>query len=648
MVSSVKNNRLQNRSGSNFRTKHNLLPSLAIVKVNWDRKKEDYIDNFVPFIVESLRLSTSNSKTLIELKESIHDLFGFDLPENALKTILHRAKESGYGTFNNGQFIRSEKCISSLDFNRDQSNVLRSYKSLIDKFIDFSSKKSQIEIEYSKAEEILTSYIKEIAVPILAAAIESSGIPRYKKSNSEEHYLIHAFIVHLYQKDQQGFEFLETVVKGSMLASALNFPLGDLNRKFKNTGIYFDTGFLLHALGFAGEHLQSPCIELIDLLLDAGAELYCFEHTIEELRGILDRASHLLRTSSISKIKAIHLDILDHIVNSNKNPSDIEYDISKLEESLIKLKIRVKITPAYNVNIHSLDEHSLENEIKNIMNYRNPRALIRDIDSISSIHRLRQGKKYSHIEECKAIFVTENPKLAKASMSFAKKESLTNIIPFCVLDHELATLMWLKNPDLHPELPQSKIIADCYAAMNPSIQLWKAYLDEIQKLSMRGDLSDSDCHKLIYSMETRTALMEKTYGSVNDVGKDTIISLLMDENQKKTDLFELSSLNQKLENEVNSERQKRIKTEHELNITKKQFSRLHSAFQKAFRLISILPILVLDLFALIFVAALFGCSVFLNLSPEQQRLFDFTPNNTIVLIAAILMGIVFISSIYFR
>jgi hypothetical protein len=43
--------------------------------------------------------------------------------------------------------------------------------------------------------------------------------------------------------------------------------------------------------------------------------------------------------------------------------------------------------------------------------------------------------------------------------------------PLAVLDHDLATLAWLKRPLQAPDLPRKQIIADCYAALRPEGRL---------------------------------------------------------------------------------------------------------------------------------------------------------------------------------
>jgi len=72
-----------------------VITSLAILKVNWDRG-HDYIKNFVPFVAECLRTAPQPEVSLPELQTAIHDTFGLRIPQGALKTILRRAVRSGY------------------------------------------------------------------------------------------------------------------------------------------------------------------------------------------------------------------------------------------------------------------------------------------------------------------------------------------------------------------------------------------------------------------------------------------------------------------------------------------------------------------------------------------------------------------------
>ena len=85
-------------------------------------------------------------------------------------------------------------------------------------------------------------------------------------------------------------------------------------------------------------------------------------------------------------------------------------------------------------------------------------------------------------------------------------------MPIAVTDHSLTTILWLKKPMAAPDLPRKHIVADCYAAMEPSDNLWRKYLAEISSLQSRGDISSDEYYLLRASLQARTELVNLTMG----------------------------------------------------------------------------------------------------------------------------------------
>lgn len=55
-------------------------------------------------------------------------------------------------------------------------------------------------------------------------------------------FLIKSFILNMYENDSEGFDFLETVVKGRLLANVLFFPdISNVNQRIKKLDLYLDT-----------------------------------------------------------------------------------------------------------------------------------------------------------------------------------------------------------------------------------------------------------------------------------------------------------------------------------------------------------------------------------------------------------------------
>ena len=72
------------------------LTSLAILKVNWDESRTDFIDVLVPFVIEHLRVSQAPVASLSEVQQGLGEKFGLRPPQNTVRTVLGRAARRGY------------------------------------------------------------------------------------------------------------------------------------------------------------------------------------------------------------------------------------------------------------------------------------------------------------------------------------------------------------------------------------------------------------------------------------------------------------------------------------------------------------------------------------------------------------------------
>lgn len=500
-----------------------VLTSLAILKVNWDQG-HDYIENFIPFVAECLRTAPQPEVSLPDLQKAVAARFGLNIPQGALKTIVGRAVRHGYAERVHGVYRRKEPAVVTLNLPRIRADVVRRHEALIGKLMEFCKTRYHVDWSEEDAEAALLGYLKERSVPILVAAIEGEPIPAPPRRARGAPFLVEAFIAHVCEGDPEGFEFLETVVKGRMLANVLFFPdLSRVGEPFKDVEVYFDSQFLLRALGHASRGMQVACEELMDLLYELNARLRCFQHTYEEILGILEAGRQAVRDPRGAEEPLG--ETLQHFVDSNYRPSDIELIIAKLERSLGRLRVRVKRKPPYTVPL-GIDEVRLESTLQESLGYRRQEALRHDIESLTGIHRLRRGEFPQRVESCRAVFITGNARLARASARFFKEEHQGIAVPPCILDYVFTSLVWLKKPLRTPDLPRKMIIADCYAALNPGDALWRKYLAEVDRLQQRGEFSEEDYDLLRFSMEARATLMDITLGDPDAFGEGSVDEVL--------------------------------------------------------------------------------------------------------------------------
>lgn len=555
------------------------ITSVAILKVNWDKGK-DYIDNFVPFLAECLRKTVHPEVSLAELQQCFVTSFGLKIPQGALKTILNRAARQGYVQKTQGIYKKNDSKLEGIDLTSVRADVLRKHEALLGKLVRFCDSEHNVKLSAQEADASLIAYLQERSTPVLAAALDGQAIIASSAPTRNNDFLVNAFIRKLNESDPEGMDFLETIVKGSMLANAMVFPdLGSIDRRFNKVEIYFDTNFLLRALGTAGEAIKVSCIELLELLYEQNADLKCFEHTFDEMRGVLHAAANALRRPD--GIRGNYGETIEYFIRQRSQPSDVEFEIARLEKKLNGLRVRIKPRPPQTDPL-AVNEVMLETVLKKEVGYQRPDALRNDVDSLTAIYRLRAGRFPVHIESCDALFITTNPSLAKAGVVYFREgegKAFTGSVPICLTDSVLTTLLWLKKPLDVGDLPRKRIIADCYAALNPSDSLWKRFLQEIDRLEKQGDITEDDYHLLRLSMEARSALVNITLGDVSAFSEGTIEEVL--EKAK-------ASARAKTEESLRDERAKRHDAEQKAGETQGKLDVYRQSQQDKFSYISVM------------------------------------------------------------
>lgn len=441
-----------------------LIPSLAILKVNWDERR-DYIDNFVPFVAECIRTVPQPQISVSQLQTAVGEKFGFAIPQGALQTILKRVERHGYIERAEGIYKRNDEALERLDFTKVAQQALREYEALIDKLVEFCAGRFEVKWSGDHAEAALFRYLEEDSSVILAATVRGRRLPSTGSPRRGVDYMVASFISEVERSDPEAFSFLETVVKGSMLAGVLLFPnLGAVERRFEGLDVFFDTPFVLQAMGLEGESIAEPRRELVRLLYDKNANLRIFGHTLGEVRNVLSAGAHALR--NYSNLRHAYGPVIQHFLDMGYTASDVELVIARLEKSLEALHVRVVEKPPY-LEALGVDEVKFQDILQSRVGYAREDTLYHDLDSLTAIHRLRKARTYLHIESCEAVFVTTNHDLAQASYDFYSREyeGYGGSIPHCMLDHVFTTMVWLKNPLSAGDFPRKKLIAECYAAI---------------------------------------------------------------------------------------------------------------------------------------------------------------------------------------
>ena len=501
-----------------------VLASLAIIRANFDYGGRSYLDNFVPFALDAVANDLQRDHNDADAARAIRDRFGLNIPTRVVESILSRAVRQGLGTWKDRRFSLTDQGTEGLsNIGPQQAAFMRQQAALAQGLVRFADSIGVV-LTPESAEEALLGYVQEQAVPLLTHAVRGGTYAHASSPVSEDRafsYVVSAYVAHVASADPAAFDQLESMVKGSMLASALYLPtVGELDRKFSRTTLYLDTPILIKALGHDGGESRAAVLEVILLARAQGAEVACLEHNLTEVRAVMEGGIAVVRRNGIDeRLRPIDRWFLD----CEYTESDIRLLIERLPDDLQAHKIGIHRKPDH-VERLTVDEAALEVVLQSRVRYRRRPTLLTDLDSITSVHRKRNGESPPRLEDCRAVFVTDNGNLAAAAREFFGRGR--HAWPLVMLDHDLAAILWVKAPTAAPDLPRRQIIADCLAALQPSPQLWQRYVEVIEQLKTRDEFNDGDLALLRYSGEVSRTLMDLTQGEVAAVSPATIEAVL--------------------------------------------------------------------------------------------------------------------------
>lgn len=508
--------------------------SLAILKANWDNLNRDYIQNFVPLVAECIRLMPEEVISTPEIKNQLQSSFGLNLPHHVIDSVLRRVSRDKYIYRDHGVYRKNRDLLETLNFKDTRLEIIERHDHLINHFIAFCKQTHNIELDIELAESAIQAYIDDNQINIIDAKSKNSIIPHVDYPQQSSRFLVASFVKYIQENQLPSFEYFETVVKGNMLANAVFLPnYNHTPKKFQQTQVYLDTSFILFAIGHAGEARQGPCLELIQLLKDFEANIFCFTHTLDECRGILNASAQIIANN---QIKDAYGPSVSFFLSKGYKSSDIVLFTEKLDEDIRNLGIRVVDKPDYTQQEYMIDEAELEKILNDAKTrngrsakqevYRNRVALRRDVDSIAAIMRIRRNALPIYYENCYAIFITTNTWLTSVSQNLFYKDTASNVVPACQTDFALTNILWLKQPNQAPNLPRKRIIADYYASMQPTDKLWKCYITEIEKQQAENRLVESDYYILRYMLESKQALMDVTLGDEDAFTQGSVQEIL--------------------------------------------------------------------------------------------------------------------------
>ncbi|WP_433050463.1 hypothetical protein [Dactylosporangium sp. CS-033363] len=526
------------------------LVALAILQVNSDTNRTTYMDNFVPFVSHALAGLGGHADGYAPLSTAIRQQFGLHVPEGAIRSIVDRMRRKNMvvGTAESIDFVGGppnglDKATS--EFERKERVFLRTFR-------EYAAQRT-ITVTDEQATAALLRFVETHGVNILRERIgtahpdpgqevvpaDPEPVPDGDAADVLDDELVEPeppepaadeldvalalFIRQLIDDDDPLAEHVIAWVQGMMLSSSL-YQGDEVIKPFENATVYLDTRVLFRALGLSGEEFKNATLPTLELAKSAKAKLGCFAHTIEEMQDILYAIAMTMRSAR----RAEQIQEVERYIFSR--PELTDRDVFRLSDELpdlvTALGVEVVDKPTYEEYQYQTDEDDFRTVIRQTIGPKmRETAVDRDIDSITSVYRLRRGATMRSLERCAALFVTTSSGLVRAArLHFGTKH---REVPLAMVESRFQTTVWLKNPiKVDASFPRAQVIAHCYAALQPTEFLWSAYLSKIDEFTRQRKNPEADFIYLRYSESARDALMDLTLGNPDLLTQESLMRIL--------------------------------------------------------------------------------------------------------------------------
>ncbi|MFZ8846570.1 MAG: hypothetical protein ACO2O6_05155 [Candidatus Hydrothermia bacterium] len=490
-----------------------ILVTYSLIKSLYSEGR-DYIDIFVPFLLYSFPPEQNGCNIDILIK-NLKEEFGLLVPEHALRTIVKRAKKSGYIKEERGNYYLEEKGKRViLDIKRRQRDVERELNSLFEDIRNYINEKFNKSLTSDQIKELLFSFIKKSQVPLLLFFNPSLSDSLFDKkmeeeSNKDMFYMVDYFKIAKDRKPLQ-FKVLEKIYYGSIISTILNKEdMSSINKKFNNVEVFFDTNFIFSIMELHYPHISKPARELFTLLkTNSKFKLKVFDFTIDEMIRVLKGYINSEKYRYFSGIRVNS--IYSSLKTRGWSKEDCIEFLSKIENKIQELGITIEYTQ---VDLESWEPPDREIYSK-IEQYKPDQPLLSQKHDICAIYKIREKRKTykREIEDCVALFLSSDLKLAKfnyVEFGHINRHSVSEVIS----DRFFTTLLWLKNPTTVKEIPLESIIS-IYSEKLIDNKVWNRFYDNLLSLKEKGEISEEDIATLLYYEE-----FEKELALIDDPEK---------------------------------------------------------------------------------------------------------------------------------
>ncbi len=509
--------------------------SLALLSYNWDNNKKDIIDCYIPLVCSTIKTNNYSKITREQLAIGLTENYGIEIPLGAIEGIIKRMVKYAIIDRASGEnSVISEKLNEYAKSNhRDELNL--AFKVLVSDIIKYAKDNFNRTLLAEEVEAGLINFLKEHDLDILFAGDNGITVLPKVPDDRKVKYLIAKFITILQNDDPKKFATVVKLAQGYTIAALITYKdLQNYSGTLADVEVFLDAPIIFSLIGLNGESNLKLIQELVDILKTNDAKLRIFEINYIEVVKTLQDAIKRLQTKKFDI--AISSRVLRTAVRENLSAQELQIKLNQLDSILEKHQIKKTVTPSLKESEwkYQIDEIKLEKSIKDLYKrFENKKIpwyklnqIERDIETISSVYKIRRNTQVTSLKNSKAILLTSNDIIAYAAKKYDHEYKYA--IPVCVTDVFLSTVLWANYPIKGESLNIKQLISECYDIIELDNRLLNKFYEDINRLHQENQITTEQFYLLNASNITYSILEQKTLNDIEEYTDKTPKEILED------------------------------------------------------------------------------------------------------------------------
>jgi len=497
----------------------------------------DYIGGIASIFKPIVRMKSGKTFDESEFCTLVDDLYGLKLTVLAVRDLMPRLVKRGFlikDMLSDGvcRYLYSE-------MDEEFTGITeRDIGDITDKFIEYalpSVLRNDLDVGKEELAEAFLDHLTDmnfisVALKPNEYSYDSEDKKNISNKRSKLNILCAGFVVSAYHNDLNLYNLIVSIVSGALVSEVvLNFQEPDEGVNLNRVNIILDTPFLMEYLNLSCPKEHEFSKDLCDMLVENGATLSVFSHSVDELKGNLRAVTENFKKNTAFGATGRRLRDSSFSVYLNSILNDPE-----LALRTNKIKVLKAIDHATSLKFFS--EGLMDSLANSLGDYYNRIARERDVKSIAMTMRYRNGTK-SHLKDFykqNYIFLTENSFIPDISMKFMVRNDLLEerCCPPSMSCRYLSGLLMVLFGAKGKNLSRKLLLANCSAVLEPNAGVVKkmySFLDKVD--SSQADLFES----LMGDERAGQYLMQHSLGNTSFLTQDNAPDVL---NNLKNSLIE--------------------------------------------------------------------------------------------------------------